>query len=94
MSTPEGCNHSSQSWWKDKNDVLNCADCEDSVRDDPDKIYYKGRIVTLGGRPINHGIGRNPLCCGKARKGDFYFCVCNSRSYCPDHGIQCNGSHS
>ena len=89
------CKHDGEAWYKDQEDNIQCADCEDIVKADPkNKMMYKGRAVTLGGRPHNYGSGRNPLCCSKARTGHFYFCVCAARSYCPDHGVKCNGSHS
>lgn len=93
MNQPEGCNHSAQSWWRDQDGTMCCADCEDEAKADPNKVYYKGKIVKLGGMPSDYGQGRNPRCCTKARTGNFYFCVCMCRSYCPDHGVQCNGSH-
>jgi hypothetical protein len=65
-----------------------------------------GLELELGEMPVDAGFGRSPRCCTKARyimnhRGDGpfsdnpgkYACVCNGKSYCPDHGIRCNGSH-
>lgn len=51
---------------------------------------------TLGGMGRDCGSGRNPRCCKESRKitKGAAFCVCEFRSYCPDHGTQCNGTHS
>lgn len=63
-----------------------------------------GDVLELGRTPqARFG---NTRCCGAARyitnhqgDGPFgaspgkYACVCNGKSYCPEHGIRCNGSH-
>jgi len=66
-----------------------------------------GLELELGDVPQNHAHGHGgPRCCDDARYilnhkggGPFsdnpgkYTCVCYGKSYCPDHGIRCNGSH-
>ena len=66
----------------------------------------EGLELKLGGQPSIGSAGRGPRCCAEARfilnhKGDGpfsdnpgkYSCVCEGRSYCPEHGIRCNGTH-
>lgn len=68
---------------------------------DPD-----GLELLLGKVPPASDPFGNSRCCGQARyvenhKGDGpfganpgkYACVCLGKSYCPEHGIRCNGSH-
>lgn len=92
MSEPR-CKHSI-SYWYDDGERIMCTECDSEVENDANKVMYKGKVVELGGQPTDYGSGRNPRCCSKARVGRFYFCVCASRSYCPDHGVRCNGTHN
>ena len=93
-SEPE-CKHNPDNWYTNQEGDIQCSDCEDIVKADPNNhVMYDGRAVKLAETATDYGSGRNPRCCNKARFGHFYFCVCAGRSYCPDHGIRCNGSHS